>query len=74
MEKKGIQGVTPKDPMSTPDFVGEIGGFCPRCKEKYNIETPTKARRQNVTGKLYFGCPNFDPPYKCRFNGCRDKS
>lgn len=73
MEKKAFQGMTPKDPMETPSYVGEVGGFCPDCKRKFNIETPTKGRRQPSTGKLYFGCPNFDPPHNCRFNGCRDK-
>jgi hypothetical protein len=62
----------PKDPMEKPDYPGEVGGFCPRCKERDGIEVPTIARRQHKTGKLYFGCPNFDPPHNCRFNGCRD--
>ncbi len=62
----------PKDPMTRPDRVGEKGGFCPRCKEKFGLETPTVARKHKKDGKLYFGCPNFDPPYSCRFNGIRD--
>jgi len=60
-----------KDPMSRPDKVGEKGGFCPKCKQKHDLETPTVARLSGK-GQLYFGCPNFDPPYNCRFNGCRD--
>ena len=62
----------PKDPMEKPDYPGEVGGFCPVCKERYGIEVRTIARRQPATKKLYFGCPNYNPPYNCRFNGCRD--
>ena len=52
----------PKDPMERPDYRGEVGGPCPDCRERFGIETPTVARSQQNTGKLYFGCPNFDPP------------
>jgi len=62
----------PKGPMDTPDYRGEIGPFCPECERKHGIKTPLVARQQEGTGKLYFGCPNFGPPYHCRFNGCRD--
>jgi len=59
--------------MDTPDYRREIGPHCPECERKYGIKTPLVARQQQGTGKLYFGCPNFDPPYNCRFNGCRDR-
>jgi hypothetical protein len=62
-----------KAPMEKPDEQGEIGRFFPIGRERFGIETPIEARKQNGTGKLYFGCPNFDEPYKCRFNGCRNK-
>lgn len=64
----------PKCPMDKPDYRGEIGPFCPDCERKHGIKTRLVAREQQGTGKLYFGCPNFDPPYRCRFNGCRDVS
>lgn len=54
----------PKDPMEKPDSKGERGGLCPWCG------SPTVAREQPSTGKLYFGCTNYDGG--CRFNGCRD--
>jgi len=59
--------------MDTPDYPGEPGPYCPECERKYVIKTPLVARQQKGTEKLYFGCPNFRPPYSCRFNGCRDK-
>ena len=61
-----------KGPMDRPDSRGEIGPFCPDCERKHGIKTRLTAREKQGTGKLYFGCPNFDPPYRCRFHGCRD--
>ena len=57
----------PKDPMERPERQGEKGD----CKLKYGTEVETIARVSEKTGELYFGCPNFGPPYFCRFNGCR---
>jgi len=53
-----------KNPMDTPKRHGEDGPSCPDCG------SPTVARVQQGTGKLYFGCTNFKGG--CRFNGCRD--
>ena len=55
---------TAKNPMGTPESHGEAGPPCPECG------SPTAARAQQGTGKLYFGCTNFKGG--CRFNGCRD--
>jgi hypothetical protein len=52
------------NPMDTPTRHGEDGPLCPDCG------SPTVARAQQGTGKLYFGCTNFNGG--CRFNGCRD--
>ena len=52
------------NPMDTPRSRGEAGPPCPVCG------SPTVARTQQDTGKLYFGCTNFGGG--CRFNGCRD--
>ena len=56
--------VMTKDAMDLPDHQGEEGPSCPVCG------SPTVARAQQGTGKLYFGCTNFKGG--CRFNGCRD--
>lgn len=53
-----------KDPMDTPRSRGEAGPPCPACG------SPTVARAQQDTDKLYFGCTHFRGG--CRFNGCRD--
>ena len=61
----------PKDPKEAPERRGEKGGPCPACKLYYDIEVPTVARKSKKTGELYFGCPNYGPPYYCTFTGCR---
>jgi len=62
-----------KNPTDTPDYRGQVGPYCPKCEKGHGIKTRLVGRQQKGTGKLYFGCPNFGPPYNCNFNGCRDR-
>ncbi len=65
--KASVQPIAPgtgKNPMDMPGFRGQAGPPCPLCG------SPTVARAQQDTDKLYFGCTNFRGG--CRFNGCRD--
>lgn len=58
----------PKDPDSKPDYRGQRGGRCPKCKR-----ADTVARKSRKTGELYFGCtaPKRGQSDGCNFKGCR---